>query len=619
LRWGSYPFEGQVEKILARVDGDDDLQHWEKSSYTRSLYLDLAELVVRAAVKWQDECGRLIDPYERAEPPTGTARLVSAAAGLIGAGRCRDLVPTVARGFDSAVEAMLSSQGAPGRLPGADFYMKELAWAYRHLQPYVPEAQRSHWQQSLSQCTPEGNYTDLIKPGKSTVHNFNVYALTGEFLRASYGLGDMEASTRFVDEYLPHQFGYFTSYGMYRDPNDPITYDLTVRQNLSLLLEAGYAGPLRDDVDELLRRGALTMLLYVCPNGQAPYGGRSNQHHHMEGMITCISEWEARRYAAMGRADLAGAFKRLARQSVASTMRWWHESPFKDLKNSFDPVTHHGREQYGEYSVYALLAASLFGVAYHLSDETIAERPMPAEIGGYVLELPDAFHKVFATSGGYHVEIDTGADLSYDATGLGRLVRKDFPAELGLSMPLCGTPRYTVVPVDGYHAAIGPVWKSADGKWHSLAEHSNAVATVNAVHTDKDDLRFTVCWQGTMAGCTAVEQQYRLSSEGLMVTCSVQRETPGEVGFVIPLIVSNGACVHGLLQEERGFVVSGQGACYAVRCIAPKEISLSLFRDSPDSRRVHRGANRNGVYHLGLFASSVCDQPFRLMFMFERI
>ncbi|MHB9025801.1 MAG: hypothetical protein ACYC7E_16810 [Armatimonadota bacterium] len=52
----------------------------------------------------------------------------------------------------------------------------------------------------------------------------------------------------FFDKYLPAQLGHFTEYGMYRDPNDPITYDITTRLQIAAALALGYAGPLRGDL-----------------------------------------------------------------------------------------------------------------------------------------------------------------------------------------------------------------------------------------------------------------------------------------------------------------------------------------------------------------------------------
>ena len=52
----------------------------------------------------------------------------------------------------------------------------------------------------------------------------------------------------------------FTERGLYRDPGDPMLYDLMVRQNLTELAHHGYDGDVRDRMDELLRRAGLATL-----------------------------------------------------------------------------------------------------------------------------------------------------------------------------------------------------------------------------------------------------------------------------------------------------------------------------------------------------------------------
>lgn len=626
----SFPLENLVKMTFRKYPA---YKGGKESGYSRKLYLDLAEPIVRRATEWLTPSGSIIDPFEGAEPPTISARFIGAAGGLIGAGRCQDLITQTILVFDYAVEQLTTKNPDGHLLHGADFYIKEMAWAYHLLSdtgiidPQVLE----RWRTKLQNYIPENVYTDIIRPGKDAVHNFNIYALTGEYWRYRTGLGPYEQTVRFVDEYIPRQFKHFTPWGMYRDPNNPITYDITVRQNLSLLLYGGYDGPYRAAVDELLRRGALTMLFFTAPNGQAPFGGRSNQYHHQEAMIACIAEYEARRYAELGEMALAGAFKRLARQAVATSIRFWQKEPWRDLKNAFHPITRHGREGYGEYSVYSLLAASLYGVAYHLADDTIPEAPLPAELAGtssafspalapgpghgYVFDIGESFHKVFATYGGYHLEIDTKADLNYDATGLGRLVHVSFPMELGLSMPLCGNPSYAVVPCERQYAAIGPIWKKAGDKdWTSLAGQNTAEVALLLPEPDNipedanaaGQISFQITWQGmgVCDGAGVITQKYVLDAKGVTITTSFALPEEYSLGFEIPLLLSDGEETTRLERSTDGFRVIGSSGIYKVTCLNPVneyQHYLKGERQRPPARRLPRAANRNGVYRLGLF------------------
>lgn len=622
----AYPLEHVVAEMLHKHGHDSANEGAEqRAECSRELYLDAAETVVRAAASWQDGAGCVLDPYEGLESPTATARFVGAGAALAGAGRCLDLLPQIVRAFDWCLSMLLRHQYAVPPLQSADFFSKELAWGYGHLRAHISGLKQEEWTASLTTLTPEGTYTDLIRADKDYVDNWNMYALVGEFCRVKSGLCDPEEANAFVERYLRLQFPHFTSYGMYRDPQDPITYDLTVRQNLSLLLDAGYSGIYRDEIDELLRRGGLTTLLTVAPNGQAAFGGRSNQFHHMEGMIACIAEYEAKRYARSGDRLLAGAFKRLGRSAVSATMRWWREQPFKHLKNSFDPVTRHGQDRSGQYSVYGVLAANLYGVAYHMADESIGETtPLPAEIGGYAVHLPDAFHKVFATAGGYHVEIDSRADLHYDATGLGRLMKRGVPAEVGLSSPLCGTPAYfSAVPDAGRHAAIGPVWRrEGDGNWMSLAGQSEAVAAFAMRPGDMSAARveFETEWRGELNGCCRIEQRFALDSDGVTVICRLEAESPLQWGFLVPLLKSDGAVLSRIAHTNSQFMLRRQGYRYKV-ALCPDSAGnyTATLAPGPTAWLPERGANRNGVYVFGLFAGTAAatSAEIRLHFSLE--
>ena len=173
--FGPFPHEELIAKVIA----SGPPRNWRPSGLTRELYLDIAERIVRAASTWQSEDGRILDPYEGVESPTTTSRYVGAAGSLIGAGRCGDLLSTVIRSFDWCARTMAESQGAHPPLQSADFFTKELAWAFRFLSDLVPADVRARWRAWLESCTPEGTYTDLVRESNPSVSNWNVYALVG--------------------------------------------------------------------------------------------------------------------------------------------------------------------------------------------------------------------------------------------------------------------------------------------------------------------------------------------------------------------------------------------------------------------------------------------------------
>ena len=113
-------------------------------------------------------------------------------------------------------------------------------------------------------------------------------------------------------------------------------------------------------------------------------------------MMALLCDYEPARYRRRGDAALAGAFQHMAHRAALSVRRWLELTPPRFNKNGFPVASQHGRQKgYGFYSAYSLLIASQFGFAHLLAGETAEERPAPCDIGGYVLRLRDAFHKVF--------------------------------------------------------------------------------------------------------------------------------------------------------------------------------------------------------------------------------
>lgn len=552
---------------------------------TRDFYLDLAERIVRTAMAWQSEDGLIIDPTTGDEPATATARFVGALGLLIGAGRCSDLLAVCTRSMDCCCEALATglSKGQPTR--GPEFFTKELVFAYRALKGKVSSARCRQWTDWLTGYDPWQTYSSVRD---RATHNWPVYAITGEFLKQVEGLGDARG---FAEDLLADQRPNFTEFGMYRDPNDPITYDLTVRQQLGLMLFHGYEGRHKDWVNDVVRKGGLATLLSQSVTGQAPFGGRSSQFHIQEGMIACICEMEARRYADLGKGAVAGAFKRAARRAALSTTRWILEmSPFRATKQGFAPALRHGVDS-GEYSSYGLLAASLFATAWHLAEEDIAECLTPAETGGFVLNLWPAFHKVFASCGGYHVEIDTRADLNKDATGLGRLHRLGAPPELALSMPISVNPGYTLATGHPQHAlALGPAWEDPSGKQWRLAQFSAEIVevNVNVMCEDSQHVEFEVIYEGDLGGVTRVVEHYALGEDGWHYTANLF-PVPASQWLSIPLLQTDGESPANFRVWPGGFEVSCTNHVYTVnREGAGAEVAAGHF------------ANRNGIYCEGL-------------------
>ena len=594
-----FPLEEKLFGLLAEMKTAEPA---ESTGLHRDFYLDIAEPIVRAASQWVDSDGRVIDPYRNREGPTTTARFVAAVAILIGAGRCQDLTGVAVRAMDRASEDLCHA--SQWKTPGSDFFTRDLIMGYRFLRHKVSAEHVGRWKHWLGVFDPEETYWDVARK-KECQHNWNVYAIVGEFLKSAEGIAD---NREFIERYLEYQRQYFTPYGMYKDPGDPITYDYTVRQGLSLMFFSGYHGPHRPFYDEMLRRGGLTTLFALSPKGEAAYGGRSNQFHIMEAMLACIFEFEAQRYAVQGDIKIAGMFKRAAHFAAKATRRWLDEIPFRHIKNRFHPVSRHGCDSYGHYDVYSLLAANLFGVAYLMADERIGEWLCPFERGGYIIKLPEDFHKIFATCRGYHIQIDTRGDHAFDATGLGRLHRIGAPSELALSSSIVSSPKYEVA-VSPFRrsVAIGPGWQDTEGEWHYLADYEDEIAsvTVEQVKESVEEVAFRVIYSGRLGSARSVIEHYRLNGKGL----EIRDELPGDVqaGRVcVPLLYTDGLIPADIERQPWGFRVRYEGWIYEVIC-----------RESNLKMGIEEGLapNRNGIYRIAFFEkpASIIKYELRLV------
>ena len=589
---GDFALGARVAALLATPTPPD----WRSTTVGRGSYLDLMERIVTVAAGWVDDQGRVIDPVVKQDRGQTTPRFAAPGAILLHFGRAPQVRDAVYRVMDYCCQALPAGQA---RQNSPDFWMRELATAYLALEGVAEPARRARWAAGLAAVEPEKTYT-AVRPdgtGLDKLGNWVIYAAGGEAMREAAGLVPVPGvlwGRAFFDKYVVAQLGCFTDCGMYRDPGDPFTYDVTTRLQVACGLAFGYRGPHRAALDERLRRGGLTTLLFTAPEGFCPFGGRSAAFNFREVILTALCELEARRYRTSD-PRLAGAFKRQAHLSFLSVRRWLADmTPWRHLKNGFPPDARHGLDAYGNYGVYSLLAASFLGLAAVFADDTIPEAPCPAELGGFVLELTPAFHKVLANCQGTYLELDTAADPHYDATGLGCFTRAGVPLELGLGMPFpaprqkWGNAAITMGP--GCHqpaapVAIGSQWRVGDA-WVSLAGLTDGLTHAVKVRQETPQaVAFEVAYA---SGATSVVEAYVLTRGQVAITSRVQvGGRPAPLRFVVPLLVTDGdarATVHG--PADGAATVTYREHSYTVR-FGP-DVRAELGDD--------QYANRNGVY-----------------------
>ncbi|MFA0751220.1 MAG: hypothetical protein SLRJCFUN_001623 [Candidatus Fervidibacter sp.] len=477
------------------------------TNLSRSDYLSVISGTVRFFRHFQTADGRIVDPFVHREVQYSTPCYAWAATMLVVSGMQPDLLDSAAMALECSLRQL--ADGNPADRHG-DFFTFPAMLAYEHLRHLVPSERRRKWEQLLRSIDPYRAYRDVLTEKKGTVHNWNIVAIAGEFLRYQADFTDLA----FVERHLEAQLQHFTAEGLYRDPKVPMAYDHFPRHFLAAMLERGYAGKFQSELRELLERAAWTSLLMQSPLGELPTGGRSAQHQWNEAMQCVTYEIWARRKWREGDKVAARAFKRAAHLALQSVKRWVRPSgELWIVKNRFDPALRHGFESYSFHSQYNLLAASMLATAWLFADEQIPEGACPVDVGGFVIHLPD-FHKVIANAGGLFVEIDTAADPNYNSTGLLRVHRKDVDGLVG--------------PSDGAAAkdeplAVGVAWREGD-RWQPLAglgQGQIAHVAVTAHEQTPQRVVFTVRYEVNRTTVRTVSETHELTPTCVRVTVSV--------------------------------------------------------------------------------------------------
>ncbi len=563
----------------------------------------------------------------------GFPRIAANLGILIAHGRKSELYPLWIEMMDIATEgahlAKVSSYEKDGKLcranAGNDFFVKELVFAILENEKNgTAEAEAlARWRHALSLVTPENNYKDIARTPTQRVGNWAAYNLAGEWMRICLGIAD---EMEYIEFQLGAQLYYTDEMGLYRDPNEPMLYDLATRAQFALLLHFGYRGIHAERMSEKLRTAGLFTLKMQSANGEIAFGGRSNQFLFNEAYLAACMEFEASRYQREGNRAMASVCKRSAALAFRAVEKNLDEAPDKHVKNRFARELRYGEEPYAYFDKYMVSLASFSYLAYLMADDNIEEGTAPVESAGFVAESTPYFHKIFAASHGYSVEIDTAADFHYDATGLGRIQKCGVRSSLGLSVPFTKEPGYFInvspaytnlteprlVPDAGgrrspndsnpYPLAITPVVTDEAGNETSLAAFSKGLSHTLTVLEESDSrvafrVRYT---HEDFASCSYIEEDYVIDGSGVRVTFRADVAEGARLSVRLPLFAFDG-------REEADLAITGARAT-----VTYGKETYSVFAADADFRLLSRFAkNRNGVYRI---AEAVGTDSVRLHF-----
>ena len=267
----------------------------------------------------------------------GFPRLTADIGILLAYGRRNDLRERFVRLMDLCCEEIPKRKSA-----GNEFSIKEVIFCLLELEKHqtFPQAQIDGWKDALKTVVVENCYNIYAEQPDSPVHNWAAFAMVSEWMR--YRIGAAAEDSGFIDNQAASQWQWIEGNGMYRDPHEPMVYDLVTRGLFSLLLFFGYRGKYARRWDLALKKAGLLTLKMFSVCGEIPYGGRSNQFLHNEAHGALILECEALRYARLGDLETASKFKAAANRALDSLERWLAQKPINHVKNSFPRETSYG-------------------------------------------------------------------------------------------------------------------------------------------------------------------------------------------------------------------------------------------------------------------------------------
>lgn len=372
----------------------------------------------------------------------GFPRLTSDIGVLLSHGRRMDLKDIFEQMMDICCEQIPTALATHPSV-GNEFTVKEIVPCLLALEEsgVFPVEKTQYWRKLLGTINPYTCYKVIAKNPPERIGNWAAFGGVSEQVRKAAGIG---CEDEFIDNQIASQLLSFDENGMYRDPHEPMVYDITTRLQLSIAMHFGYDGAHKQALDDFLIKGGKQTLLMQSVTGEIPFGGRSNQFLHNEAVFSAVCEFEASRYQKLGDHKLAGQFKDAANLAVDSIGEYLSSEQLYHIKNCYPNDSRYGCERYAYFNKYMVTCASFLYVAYLFADDTIKPFPCPAREGNHIYRTSDFFHKTICKFEDYFVEYETDAYFLYDSNGLGRIHRKGAPSAICLTLPFTNTPNYVV-------------------------------------------------------------------------------------------------------------------------------------------------------------------------------
>lgn len=569
--------------------------------FMRERYIDIMEKALGAYSK--ERLSEIVSDAEaKGICEHGFFRITSVMGILISKGRRKELMPLFLRAMDISCEALWKTDMTieENKSVGIDFAVKEIVFAYIELEKsgIVMRERLEKWFDGIKKVDWRKNYSSVAKSETDPVNNWGMYNAAGEYMREYIGAAN---AGEYLDVQVASQLLAVDENGMYRDPGCPMLYDLASRAQFAIMLHFGYSGKWKNALDDALRKAGSFMLSLQSVNGEIPFGGRSNRFLFNEAYLAACCEFEAARYKREGNLRLAGEFKSAASLATESIEKRLSMHPIKHVRNAFPQNSIFGLEDYAYFDKYMVSLASFIYIAYLFAEDDIKEVPCPAVRGGFVLRTTDSFHKIAASACGYSIEIDTDADLHYDATGLGRIQFANAPSEIVLSEPFPKKPSYSIVDClstglfkriyaggeNPSYLSLSPVVAFSDGTEIRISDLSgNVECELKILQQSENNVSFDLTWKSPeFKGFSEIKESYVMSNSGVEIRASADFSENAKLIRYIPVIKTDGSAVSSVSVTKKRVSVGYKGSRL--------EISGDGFIRSDKSF-----SNRDGIYNL---------------------
>ena len=232
----------------------------------KSFYLDLMEKALSAYSV--DHIDRYYnDVKTNGLKEHGFPRLAANIGILMAHGKRLDLKDRFIKMMDTCCEQIPKVKAAN------DFSVKEVIFCLQELEAVnvIDKKKIKQWKDLLRTIEPYSCYNQYATDENTIIYNWAAFTMLSEYMRKITGLSDKYDD--FIDLQAFSQIRHLDKNNMYRDPNNPMVYDLVTRGLFALLLDLGYTGKYQKTWQKALDDSAMLTLHLQSVTGELAYGG----------------------------------------------------------------------------------------------------------------------------------------------------------------------------------------------------------------------------------------------------------------------------------------------------------------------------------------------------------